>query len=133
MTHVFVTEQDQAVVYEDGEHSLRENFDRFHERNPHVYDELVKLAREWQRRRASGKCGIGMLYEVCRWHLSLRTEGEPLALNNNYRAFYARLIMEEPGLAGIFETRRQRAVEEPEAEPDPMEGEPHLFDPEKFA
>lgn len=107
-THV--TDDDQLVIYENGEHALRDNFNRFHERNPHVYEHIVKLARRWRRNRPESKCSIGMLYETARWYLGVRTEGEPLALNNNYRAFYARLIMErEPDLAGIFSTRRQRA------------------------
>jgi len=113
----FITEHDQIIVVHPGEHSLEDNFKRFHAANPHVYDELVKLARQWRARRGAWtKCGIGMLFEVCRWHLSLRTEGEPVALNNNYRAFYARLIMEqESELRGIFETRRQRS-DRPEAD-----------------
>lgn len=103
-----LTENDQILAYLPDEHSLRENFDRFHAANPHVYETLVRLAREWRYHQRRTLCGIGMLYERCRWELGIRGEGEPLALNNNYRAFYARLIMGEPGLDGIFETRRQR-------------------------
>lgn len=103
-----VTDQDQLVVIGPGELSLEDNFRRFHAANPHVYEMLVKLARRW-RRRGTGKCGIGMLYETARWYLNLAGEGEPMHLNNNYRAFYARLMMErEPDLRGLFETRRQR-------------------------
>ena len=82
------------------------NFWRFHLENPHVYDTLVSLARSWAK-TGREKCGIGMLYEVARWQIAMRTVGEPLKLNNNYRSRYARLIMQrEPDLADIFEIRQ---------------------------
>lgn len=109
---VHVTEQDQLVVIDAGEETLEDNFKRFHAANPHVYATLVKLARRWKRQRPGRQCGIGMLFETARWYLDLRGEGEPIALNNNYRAFYARLIMEqEPDLALMFHIRRQRSLE----------------------
>lgn len=110
MATQYVTEGGQMVVFREGEHRLRDNFERFHMENPKVYDTLVMLARRWRGRKGPlATCGIGMLFEVARWYLDLETVGEPLKLNNNYRAFYARLIMgREPGLAGIFSTRRQR-------------------------
>ena len=109
MSPVFITDQDQLVVWEPGEHHLEDNFKRFHADNPHVYDELIKLARRWRRNRPGDECGIGMLFEVARWNLLLSTVGEPVKLNNNYRAFYARMIMErEPELDGLFRLRRQR-------------------------
>ncbi|HEY5316508.1 MAG TPA: hypothetical protein VIJ20_00910 [Solirubrobacteraceae bacterium] len=47
-----------------------------------------------------------MLFEVLRFETGLKTEGDPFKLNNDYRAPYARMMMErEPDLAGLFETR----------------------------
>ncbi len=112
----FITEAGQIVVYRPEEHSLEDNFKRFHAENPHVYEMLVKLARRWKRRNPN-RCGIGMLFETARWYLHLQGEGEPMHLNNNYRAFYARLIMDqELDLDGIFEIRRQRTDARPEAD-----------------
>jgi hypothetical protein len=106
---IYATPQDQIVVVGPGELTLEDNFRRFHAQNPHVYEMLVKLSRRWKR-RGEGACGIGMLFEVARWYLHVTGDGEPMHLNNNYRAFYARLIMErEPDLAGLFKTRRQRS------------------------
>lgn len=103
------TEQGQLLIYVPGEYRLGQSFERFHRANPDVYETLVRLARRWRTRHPEQPCGIGMLYEVARWTIAFRTVGEPLKLNNNYRAFYARLIMErEPDLAGLFHTRRQR-------------------------
>lgn len=101
---------DQQFFFFGDEHSLRDSFERFDRDNPAVYRELVELCRKWQERRPGRRCGIGMLFEVARWTLTLHTRGEPLKLNNNYRAFYARKLMDEhPEFEGLFELRRQHA------------------------
>ena len=49
-----------------------------------------------------------MLYEVLRWNYYLSTEGEEeFKLSNDFRAVYARKIMEnEPDLADAFNTKQ---------------------------
>jgi len=90
--------------------TIEEAFRAFHAANPHVYRELVLLARR-ARRRGVERIGIGMLFEVLRWNVALRTGGDEFKLNNNYRSYYARLIMmREPELADVFETRQLHAV-----------------------
>ena len=93
--------------------TIAEAFLAFHNANPHVYAQLVALARK-ARQRGATALGIGMLFEVVRWHALLETTDEgqaPFKLNNNYRALFARRIMaEESDLAGIFETRELHAV-----------------------
>lgn len=86
---------------------LADAFRAFDRDNPHVYAELGKLARTWSDRRPGQKLGIGMLWEVMRWNLTLRTAGsEPFKLNNNHRSFYARKLMHhETGLRDVFDTR----------------------------
>lgn len=89
--------------------SIEDAFWRFHRENPHVYTELVSLARRAVHAEAK-KVGIGMLFEVLRWRHTLRTGGDEFKLNNNYRSYYARLIMQqEADLEGLFETRRLHA------------------------
>lgn len=76
--------------------------------NPHVYDAIVRLARQV---KADGhdRAGIGHLWEVCRWELRLSSGEEP-ALNNSYRAYVAREVMRlNPDLDGFFETRVRKA------------------------
>lgn len=85
--------------------SIAGRFARFHEANPEVYEELVRLARTLKR-KGLDNYGIVGLYEVLRYDRSLRTDGKPFKLSNDYRSRYARLIMEkEPDLAGFFRTR----------------------------
>lgn len=89
--------------------TLEQRFDAFHAANPHVYQELRRLALQLTR-HGHRRIGIGMIYEVLRWQyiLSTKDTDNDFKLNNNYRAFYARLLMDtEPELAGVFETRTQ--------------------------
>lgn len=82
----------------------KERFDRFHAANPGVYRELARLAR-YLRGREIQRTAIALLFERLRWTY-LETHGDPYKLNNTYRAFYARLLMElEPDLEGFFITR----------------------------
>lgn len=90
----------------------RRAFEAFHENNPHVYDQLVRMARQ---AKAAGveRWGMKRLFEVLRWERAIESRGEPFLLNNNFTAFYARLVMErEPDLVGFFETRRSQADRE---------------------
>lgn len=83
-------------------------FKQFHAEHPEVYVQLVKLARAWQA-NGSAKLGIATLFEVLRWNSHINTNKDGgYKLNNNYRALYARLIMQkEPDLAGLFELRER--------------------------
>lgn len=94
--------------------TIAEAFLAFHNKNPHVYALLVKLARK-ARQRGWEHLGISMIWEMARWRLGPETADDagqpPLKLNNSYRALYARRIMaQESDLAGIFETRVLHAV-----------------------
>jgi hypothetical protein len=91
------------------EDPLTARFTEFHHANPHVYDAIVRLAR--QRKAAGWATGsIAQIFEVLRWESDLVTVSDDgLKLNNDFRAPYARLVMaNEPDLAGFFHTRAQR-------------------------
>ena len=90
------------------EQSLASRFDEFHAENPHVYIRLRALSYVL-RRRGVARIGIDVIFGRLRWEAALRTDGDPFKLNNSYRAFYARLLMEEPGLERLFETRVQHS------------------------
>lgn len=101
----------QATLFDDQPRSLEHRFRQFHEMNPWVFDELVRLTRELKS-RGHRRVGIGMLFEVLRWHHMRATDdpGSEFKLNNSYRSRYARLIMDEcPDLRGVFETRELRS------------------------
>jgi hypothetical protein len=88
---------------------LEAAFWTFHLANPLVYELLVKYARQWGRTNEHGS--INALFERVRW--DFRTSIQPtdkFRLNNNHRAFYARLIeSQEPDIRrGFFRLRQQR-------------------------
>jgi hypothetical protein len=87
-----------------------ERFERFDHENPQVYVILVRLAREWVDRTGRRRLGIKSLFERARWEIALATSDPDFKLNNNYTAYYARLIMQrEADLADLFATRRSAA------------------------
>ena len=61
------------------------------------------------------KIGAKAIVERVRWEVSVRTEGDPWKINNDYPAYYARLFMaEHPEHDGIFETRCVGVEQPPE-------------------
>lgn len=89
--------------------TLREQFEAWHTANPAVYDAIVRIARDL-RARGFERCSIALIYERLRWLHAIATRGDWYRLNQNWRSFYARLVMQrEPDLAGFFEIRRLRA------------------------
>lgn len=90
---------------------IADQFAKFHDRNPHVYDELVRLARQ-AKDRGHRRIGIELLFAVIRWERMMSTtDPTGFKLNDHYTSRYARLIMErEPDLAGMFRLRKLRAA-----------------------
>jgi len=94
------------------EATLEERWRAFHEANPYVLDAIRALA--WQLKDAGRTRGsMALIFERLRWEYAIRARDpartDEFALNNSYRAFYARLLNQEPGLEGFFEVREQRA------------------------
>lgn len=89
--------------------SLLARFRSFHAANPEVYVAICDIARD-MKELGFETAGIGLIFERLRWLSAIRTRGDDFKLNNSYRAFYARLIMESaPDLVGFFRLREQRA------------------------
>ena len=82
----------------------------FDEQNPFVYDEVVRRAREL-RDHGVERLGITLPWERVRYELSIESGGE-CKLNNNFRAIYARDIIENvPDLAGHLVIRNSASRE----------------------
>lgn len=103
MTTYADAEPIQLSMFDD---PLFVKFMEFHHANPKVYAAICRLARQ---RKAAGhdRGAIAQIFEVLRWQDEVVTRTrDGLKLNNNHRAHYARLIqLNEPDLAGFFETR----------------------------
>ena len=89
--------------------TLAERFQAFHEANPHVADALESLAAQWLARHE--RVGVKSLWERLRWEVGIQTDSTP-RLNNNWPAFYARLLIDRhPEWADAIQTRRALADE----------------------
>ena len=91
--------------------TIAQRFHEFHERNPELYELLVRLAKRARTNRPGCTIGAKALVERARWEFSFeRDEHEDYKINNDYTSRYARLIArQEPGLSDAFEFRRLRA------------------------
>lgn len=94
---------------DDGDDVTQTEFATYHRENPQVYAKLRQYAFE---AKAAGRqhFGINMIHERVRWYTNVESVGDKWKLNNNYRPYYARLLMaQEPELAGFFEIRTAKA------------------------
>jgi len=97
-------------TYERGANGTDAKFAEFHRHNPHVFETMVARARQLKARGCQN-WAIKNLIEMARWDHQLHTNSdEPFKLNNNYSAYYTRLIEHEcPDLVGFFHKRRSKA------------------------
>lgn len=90
--------------------TLADRFAAFHKANPHVYEAIKRKARLLIA-RGRKRIGIAEIVEELRYDYRMQTEKDEWKMNNSYRAFYARLLVnEDPHLyAGVIELRIQKA------------------------
>lgn len=89
--------------------SLQERFDTWLADNPHVFAEVVRVARHF--RDAGDRVSINRVFEELRERLV--TVGDRYRLNQDWRAPMARLVMDRcPDLDGYFATRRSQVDDE---------------------
>ena len=86
--------------------TLEQQFERFHQLNPHVAELLKKEAIRIKKVTGLSHCSIKLLFERLRWLYLIKTSGSKFKLDNNYHAYYARWLMENVDeLEGFFRTR----------------------------
>lgn len=103
-----------------------EAFVQFHKANPHIW-ELFKKYTFQAINAGREHYGSACIFERIRWHLQVETSGGDLKLNNNFRAYYARLFhVAYPNTDGFFQNRKLVSEEVSAAENDQQEfpGEP---------
>lgn len=77
----------------------------FHTQNPHVY-ELFKQFTFQVIDAGFENYSVNAIFERIRWHTDIETRGSSFKLNNNHRAYYARLFHHDhPEHDGFFRTR----------------------------
>lgn len=87
--------------------SIEERFRAFHAANPHVLEEMLRLARQHVDEGAK-RIGAKQLWEELRLSIRVRKLGE-YRLDNSLTSLYARAICEaDATLAPLFELRTRR-------------------------
>lgn len=114
-----MSELDVAAPYLDFDPPLEKPGDpleeaalAFHQRNPHVLQEIARVALR-VKRAGRKRWSVNAAFEVVRYNADVTTDHRTYKLNNNHRAFYARWLMRDvPELKGFFATRDQGRVEQ---------------------
>jgi hypothetical protein len=86
-----------------------EKFCFFHARNPHIFAELERMARELAA-RGRKRIGVKLLVERLRYdhYMTSDDPNSQFKLNNSYTSFYARLLIDtHPELRELIETRER--------------------------
>lgn len=97
-------------LYTDTEPGIMEkDFWEFHHECPDVYQLLTHLTFE-KKAQGHAHLGISALFERARWEYPASSEGKKCyKMPNNFRAFYARLLMRDhPQLKGFFRLCKQK-------------------------
>lgn len=99
---------------------IYEAFKKFHAANPRIwtlFEQFTLLSIAKGRRHYA----CNAVFERIRWHVDIDTVGEEVKLNNNYRAYYARMFeAKHPDQAGFF-FKRKRVSEEKSAYADDIQ------------
>ena len=81
-------------------------FEKFHQANPRVWTSFKRFALEAVM---SGRpyYSANAIYERIRWYEEIETKSGDVKLNNNHKAYYARLFhIALPQYAGFFRNRK---------------------------
>jgi len=80
----------------------------FESQNPDIYRYFVRFTFEVIKTGRTNY-SVNAIFERIRWHTEIETRGSDFKLNNNYRAYYARMFMHEyPTFSGFFNTRTMK-------------------------
>lgn len=98
-------QNDLKFLFDHYPKELLAEFKIFHAKNPHIYEEFGKLARQMKatgRKKYSSKAIINVL----RWNMDLRSQGDVFKINDKFQSIYGRLFAyHNPEFLEFFEFR----------------------------
>ena len=84
-----------------------ERWKQFHFANPNVHKLFEQFAREAMHRKS--RIGARFVFERIRWYEQVEKGCNHYRVNNDFVAFYARLLMlEKPEFQSLFTTRKTK-------------------------
>lgn len=86
------------------------NFQQYHNDNPEVWNQF-KLYTFRTKERGFSNYSANGIFEIIRWHTGVKIGKDGFKMNNNYRADYARKMMDEyPEFKGFFRVRELKTA-----------------------
>jgi hypothetical protein len=85
-----------------------DNFRKFHRNNPMVFHRVVQLTDKL-RKKGRKHYNIEIILGVIRYDIDVDTVGDQFKINNNYKPFYARMLMDYIGDDDFFALRESIA------------------------
>lgn len=83
-------------------------FCTYHSANPHIYEAFKKIALATIKKGFKHYSANG-IFEIIRWKTGISADGDCFKVNNDYRAFYARLFAKHyPKYKDFFRTRTSK-------------------------
>ena len=82
-----------------------DNFKKYHEENPRVYDLFSEFTYQVINRGFKNFSSESIINQI-RWFTSVETVGDVYKVNNDYKPYYSRKFMSDnPQYEGFFRTR----------------------------
>ena len=84
-------------------------FPDYHKLNPQIFIELEKISLHAYQRGIT-RWSIEAAFNIVRWNrFTTAADYDGFKINNSYKAFYSRMLMNKhPELRGFFKTRRSK-------------------------
>ena len=100
---------EQDAMMEEMSLSYMTNFTRFNKDNPMIFHKVIEFADKQRMKRSH--YSIEIILNVIRYHTDLDGKGDPFKINNNYKAYYARMYMQYRKCPDFFQLRGSLADE----------------------
>jgi hypothetical protein len=96
---------------ENADQNAVERFLQYNEKNPHVYELFKKYSLE-AKNAGRKRFSVWLIANRIRWYTNIETTGKDFKINNDYLAFYSRLLIaENPDLDGLFLMKKMKKTE----------------------
>lgn len=100
---------EQAELFEQLETESYKRFKEYHAANPQIYDIFKRYALQ-AIERGFKHLSAEFIYNAIRWETPVSASGDDFKINNNFKAWYSRLFMQEyPEYSGFFRKRESKA------------------------
>jgi hypothetical protein len=86
-----------------------ERFEKYHEKNPQIYEKFKAIAFE-AIRRGHKNLSAEFIFNVIRWKTNVSAIDDKYKICNDFKPFYARKFMKDhPTMKGFFRCRASKA------------------------